>query len=315
MIRPLSALVLLALLLAAPALADEVQLRNGDRLTGTVVTLANGTLTFSTPYGNVRVPWTDVTSLIVAEPILVTIGGKTALQPGGTIALAQVTALERRRPAFVIDGGANAGLITTAGNTDVNNLRMDGDVVARGGENRYSASAAVTRAQDRGVETARSWSTALKYDRFLSERLFVNGNAILTSDRFRDLDLRSAIGAGIGYQVLATPVVTLTADAGLGYVNENLASQPDDSYTAFRESATLRVAVVRDRVQVFHQHDGYFGVTGDDNLFMRMQNGVSIALAGGFVTTLRHDLDYDRSPAPGRRSTDRTLALTLGYRF
>jgi hypothetical protein len=27
------------------------------------------------------------------------------------------------------------------------------------------------------------------------------------------------------------------------------------------------------------------------------------------------DLDYDRRPAHGRRSTDRTFALTFGYRF
>ena len=68
-------------------------------------------------------------------------------------------------------------------------------------------------------------------------------------------------------------------------------------------------------IQFFHVHDGYFDVTGDDNLFVRMQNGIRMTLAAGFVTTLRHDLDYDRSPAIGLSNTDRTLALTLGYRF
>jgi hypothetical protein len=176
-------------------------------------------------------------------------------------------------------------------------------------------SAAVTRAEDRDVETARNWTTALKYDRFISERMFLNGNAILTNDRFRDLDLRTALGAGVGYQVLATPRAKLTADAGLGWVNENLESQADDSYTAVRESVSLDAFAVPDRIQFFHVHDGYFGVTGDDNLFVRMQNGIRMTLAAGFVTTLRHDLDYDRSPAIGRSTTDRTLALTLGYRF
>ena len=149
----------------------------------------------------------------------------------------------------------------------------------------------------------------------MSTRTFLNANAILTNDRFRDLDLRTALGAGVGYQVLTTPRVTLTADGGLGWVNETLASQPDDSYTALRESVSFAAFAVPDRIQFFHVHDGYFGVTGDDNLFIRMQNGIRMALAAGFVTTLRHDLDYDRSPAPGRRNTDRTLALTLGYRF
>ena len=47
----------------------------------------------------------------------------------------------------------------------------------------------------------------------------------------------------------------------------------------------------------------------------RGQNGVRLGLAAGFVTTIEEDLDYDRRPSPGRRQTDRTFSLTLGYRF
>src|SRR5687767_5014007 len=329
-IRALSLIILLALLTAAPAGADEVQLKNGDRLTGTVASLAGGVLTFGTPYGDVRIPWAEVTRLAIQDPILAVVAGappatvtivvaadgQATLQPGGVVALADITSLARAQPPVIIDGGANAGVITTAGNTDVNNLRLDGDLVARADVNRYSASAAVTRAKDRGVQTAQNWTTAFKYDRFVSTRMFLNANAIFTNDRFRDLDLRTAVGAGVGYQVLTGPRVTLTADAGPGYVNENLESpQPDDSYAALRESVSLAALAIPDRIQFFHVHDGYFGVTGEDNLFVRMQNGVRLALAAGFVTTLRHDLDYDRSPAVGRSNTDRTFALTLGYRF
>ena len=291
-------LLLLAILSASPARADEVLLENGDRLTGTTVSLAAGVLTLITPYGNVRIPWADVVRVAIEDPILAALAD--ALRP---------------QPAVIADGGANAAIVTTAGNTDVNNLHLDGDLVARAGANRYSGSAAVTRAEDRGIETARNWTTAFKYDRFVSTRMFLNANAILTNDRFRDLDLRTAVGFGVGYQVLTGPRVRLTADGGVGYVNENLEAQPDDSYTALRESVSLDVFAVPDRVQLFHVHDGYFGVTGDDNLFVRMQNGIRVTLTGGFVTTLRHDLDYDRSPALGRRNTDRTLAFTLGYRF
>jgi putative salt-induced outer membrane protein YdiY len=297
-IRATSLLILLVILSASPAHADEVLLTNGDRLTGTAVSLAGGVLTFTTPYGNVRIPWADVATMTTADPMLA--------------ALADAL---KGPPPVIIDGGANAGIITTTGNTDVNNLHLDGDIVVRADVNRYTASAVVTRAEDRGVETARNWTTAFKYDRFVSTRMFLNANAIFTNDRFRDLDLRTALGAGVGYQVLTTPRVRLTADGGLGFVNENLESLPDDSYTALRESVSFDAFVVPARIQFFHVHDGYFGVTGDDNLFIRMQNGIRLALAAGFAATLRHDLDYDRSPAIGRRNTDRTLALTLGYRF
>ena len=45
------------------------------------------------------------------------------------------------------------------------------------------------------------------------------------------------------------------------------------------------------RVLAFHQHDGYFGVTGDNKMFIRTQNGVRLGLAAGFVTTIEEDLD------------------------
>ena len=322
------------LCVVSPAAADELRLANGDRLTGQTVSLAGGTLTFASTYGTVEVPWIEVVALTVDQPVLVTVGtnppvpvtlgvaaeGQATLQPGGTalgntVPLAQITALSRPQPAVIVDGGANAGYITTSGNTDVNSLRLDGDVVARAAANRYTANAALIRAKDRGIETARTWTTAFKYDRFVTPRLFLNASTSLTNDPFRDLDLRTALGAGVGYQVLDTGRITLTTDAGLGYVNENFASQADDSYAALRESSSLNAALLPGRAEFFHLHDAYIGVTGDDNLFVKMQNGVRFALVAGFVMTLRHDLDYDQSPAVGRESSDRAFALTFGYRF
>ena len=315
---------------ATPVGADQVTLTNGDRVTGTVSSLGGGTITLGTPHGDLRIPWTDVAGLIIDDPILVTIGdasptearivagdaaGRVTLNPGGPVELTQIAALGRPMPAFTVDGGANAGFITSSGNSDVNSLRLDADVIMRHLENRYTATAAVNRASDRGLETAQNWNTAINYDRFLTERLFLNANAIFTDDRFRDLDLRTALGIGVGYQVLNSARVRLTANAGIGWVNEDFNAGIDDSYTAARESATLDIFIIPDRVQAFHQHDGYFGVTGEDNLFVRMKNGVRLGLVGGLVTTAQLDLDYDRSPAPGRRNTDRTFALTFGYRF
>jgi putative salt-induced outer membrane protein YdiY len=315
---------------AVPAAADQVTLSNGDRITGTIVSLAGSTLTVTTPNGELRIPWGDVTGLVVEDAILVTIGGadptevriatadaagRATLNPGGPVDLLQIAALARRVPPITVDGGANAGMITTGGNTDVNSLRLDAELALRQSANRYSAAAAVNRAKDAGDETADNWNLALNYDRFVTERLFLNANSIFTNDQFRDLDLRTALGLGIGYQVLNTPRVRLTANAGLGRVNEDFDAGVDDSYTAARESAALDIFILPGRVQFFHQHDGYFAIAGDDNLFVKMKNGVRLGIVAQLVTTLQIDLDYDHLPVPGRKNTDRTFALTFGYRF
>jgi putative salt-induced outer membrane protein YdiY len=327
--RVLAALLLLGI--ATSAAADTLQLQNGDRVTGRVVRLDAGTLTFRTPHGDLTVPWTDVISLTSTETLRATFttgadprtitaigpagAGQITLTPGGPIALAQLAALGPLEPAIVITGGANAGLLRSSGNTDVNSLRLDADAAIRQNANRYTVSAAVNQAEDAGNETADNWTTSLNYDRFLTTRLFLNANGIFTNDRFRDLDLRSALGAGVGYQVLDTPLVTLTANGGLGWVNERFIVAPGDDYAAARESAALDLFIVPGRVQFFHKHDGYFGLEGEDNLFIKMQNGVRLSVLANFVTTLQLDLDYDKSPSPGRQQTDRTFALTFGYRF
>ena len=46
--RPVGFCIRFVLLLAAPAATDEVRLNNGDRITGQVVSLDTGKLTFKT---------------------------------------------------------------------------------------------------------------------------------------------------------------------------------------------------------------------------------------------------------------------------
>lgn len=302
--------------LNAPVSADEVRLRNGDRVTGETTKLENGTLTFKTGFGELGIAWQDVEALIVDETIEIeTTEGDTVVHPGGAIDVPRTRALKRPDPGLTVTGGANAGFLQTGGNSDVNSLRLDGRMIARMAANRYTVEGSVNRAEDRGVETTRNWTTSARYDRFLTSRLFLNANGIFTHDRFRDLDLRTALGAGLGYQFADSRRMQLSADGGLGWVNESLAGQVDNRYTALREAAKLDLFIVGERVVLFHQHDGYFGVTGDDNRFVKTQNGVRFGLVGGLVTTAQIDLDYDASPSPGRRNVDRALALTFGYRF
>jgi hypothetical protein len=117
----------LLLLLGRAAAADEVRLANGDRITGTVGSLAGGTLTLATPNGDLRIPWTLVVALLVEDPILATVAdgepalvtiveapaaGTARLQPGGDVALAELTALTRPQPPVTLDGSVNAGFVS-----------------------------------------------------------------------------------------------------------------------------------------------------------------------------------------------------------
>jgi putative salt-induced outer membrane protein YdiY len=322
--------LLAALLLPALATADEVQLQNGDRITGTLVRLGSGNLTFKAAGADLTIPWNTITSLTSTTEVRVRVvaqgrqtvtaistvaPGQLMLTPGGQVAFADVQDIGPIEPRISIRGGTNAGFLNSNGNTDVFSLRLDADLAVRENANRYSASAALNRVEDRGLTTAKNWNTALNYDRFLTTRLFVNANTIFTSDRFRDLHLRTALGVGVGYQIFDNHIVKLTTNIGLGWVNEDFVLAPANDYSAFRESVALDIIAVPNRLTFFHKDDGYFGVSGDDNLFVKTINGVRITVIRNFVTTMQLDLDYDPTPSPGRKAADRTFALTFGYRF
>lgn len=326
--------VALAFLIGAhPAAADELELSNGDRITGHVISLTNGVLAFQTPNGQLNVPWISVISLAVPEPLFVTVGtrlptpatvtrtriyGRVTLRPGGIVSLTEITAMSRVQPPVNLDGRLNAGLVNSDGNTEVNTLRLDGEVIGRTSGQRYTGRATVNRSQDRHEYIAHNWTTSFRYDRFFTRRLFVNGNTILSNDRLRDLDLRAAAGGGLGYQVLDTPRARITTDAGVGYVNEayGVADEDDVRYFALQESAQLDIFFTGNtRFVFFHRHDGYFSLAGEDNRFLKMGNGIRVPIARGFIATIQLDIDYDPTPVEGRRSVDRTFALTFGYQF
>ena len=147
MTRLLPSVLLALLCVASAANADELRLKNGDRITGVVVSLASGTLTFKATGGDLKIAWPDVVSLAIEQPILVRVGaappvsatfapadatGRITLVPGGPVALADIVALSRQQPAWVFTGGAGAGIVQSAGNTQVNNARLSGNVVATG---------------------------------------------------------------------------------------------------------------------------------------------------------------------------------------
>jgi putative salt-induced outer membrane protein YdiY len=318
--------IVATLVLASRAWADEVRLKNGDRVTGKVVSLQGGVLKFHTGHGTLDLPWADVVAATIDTPIILSVkdrpaatlatlslaDGQLVVSPGVTVAAGDVEALAR---PTTVAGGANVGFLSTGGNTDVNSLRVDADLVVREYRNRYTAAGVLNRAADGGVETARNATVSGRYDRFFNTRLYANATALFTRDNFRDIDLRTAVGLGLGYQVADNALLRMSVEGGYGYVDERFDSAPDASYQAFRENVTFDIYALGKRVTFFHRQDGFFGFTDADNLFVQTRSGVRTGLGGGLVATVQFDLDYDRSPAAGREHTDRAVGLTFGYRF
>jgi putative salt-induced outer membrane protein YdiY len=251
--------VLWIVVLVPSVFADQVTLKNGDRLTGSIVTSDAKTLVLKTDYAaEVTIKWDFVHEIKSSEPLYVgtkagqvMVGRVTtsddkfvvATKESGsvTVARADVTslrnaaeekkaqaALERLRHPRLSDlwsGYLDAGLGLVRGNSANSNLTFGLNAVRATSRDKitYYTTAAFARSTVNGVTatTAQSIAGGIRYDLNLSDRSFAFGTLDLFNDRFQDLDLRTVLGAGGGLHAIKNGHTSLDLLAGATFDRES----------------------------------------------------------------------------------------------
>lgn len=336
--RPLQSLALALLALSpGPASGDTLELTNGDRLSGTVVRLADGELVFETDWaGELTVDWEHVDTVTTDAPMAVlTAEGMElvgTLAPGEDADVLQVTPAElaapvevpRRavaaiqppgRPPVRVQGHLAAGLVDSRGNTESRSLYAEGQVIARTDRSRFTLGGQGTRAETNGRTTADSQRVWLGYDHFVSERVFLGASSRLSRDEFTDVELRSSLGLSAGFHFFDSKRTTLAAQLGASYVDENFGEAPDESYPAGRWVLDFTHELAPGRVELFHNHEGLLSFETSEDLLIHSRSGLRFHLFEGFVATTQLNFDYDESPAPGRERNDLRYIVNLGFNW
>lgn len=316
--------------------ADEVMLRNGDRITGEVLRMEGRKLLIKTSYaGNLRIDWSQIATLSTDQPVYISLDdasrvkavfgqsdtGATKLTGGdwletGPMALERVTGISRKpEPPVKVTGRINIGASSTSGNTDTRKIHADAEMIARTVKNRFTLGGATDRTEDQNIETESNWIAYLKYDHFLTKRWYAYSNADMESDKFKDISLRTTLGVGTGYQFYETPQTNLSLEGGVNYVNTDYDLGMDDSYPAGRWGLRFDHFLFESKTQFFHQQEGFFALDDSENLFLRSQTGLRWPVVERLAATVQYNVDWDGNAAQGRSSTDRTVLFTLGYHW
>lgn len=328
---------LLMFLCLGTVFADEVWLKNGDHLTGNLVRMENEVLTFETNYAEeVSIKWAEVTNVMTERPIEVVLGDKTRARGPASVAgirkvritteqveqpfffdLGKIQIINPRPkgPALKFSGRVNVGANITKGNTNTESVHADAEVVARTEKNRFTMGALYNRAEDDNVKTAGNSTAYMKYDHFLTKKWYLLASASGTKDEFKDLNLKTAVGVGVGYQFLESELTNLSVEAGLSYVNEDFIEAQDDSYAAGRWAVNFDRFLLENHVQFFHVHEGLLGFSSSDDVSIRSQTGFRVPVYNNLNATLQFNYDWDKSPAPGRKKTDKAFIFSLGYNW
>lgn len=328
---------LVGAMLAPCVLADVVVMKNGDRLTGTVSRFRAGKLDLDTSYaGTVTIDTDEVESLVTDGDVTVLMKdytrliGRLAVSAGRASVITapdaapipvdakRVASLEPGRLGgkdWQFTGRINLGISNTDGNTDLRRYNFDSEAIARRDRNRWTATARANEATDTKVETEMNAIVGLKYDRFVDERLYGYGATTFEHDRFKDLRLRSTYGAGMGFQVFEGRPTNLALEAGVDRVNALFFDAPDERFFALRLGSRFDRWLWDDAIQVFNNNQLYASLEDIRTSFLRTQSGLRFPLRSGILASLLFNLDWDGNPAPERKSVDRQLIFSLGYRW
>jgi putative salt-induced outer membrane protein YdiY len=143
----------------------------------------------------------------------------------------------------------------------------------------------------------------------------LNTNASFEHDKFQDLNLRTTVGAGLGYQFLESDLTNLSLEAGPSYVNEDYQDEKDDSYAAGQWSLNFDRYFWDKFVQFFHNHTGFVGLPDTTNTFIRTRTGLRFPFHKNFNLTGQYNFDWNNSPADDRKSVDQQYIFSLGYQY
>ena len=174
---------------------------------------------------------------------------------------------------------------------------------------------AYNRGKTSGVVSESNALGYLKYDRFLTPKWYAYLNASAERDEFKDIDLRTIVGAGSGFQFIETDRTNLSLEGGVSDVHTEFALAPDEDYPALRLAAKYEHFLFSSKVQFFCQQVVLVGMADSKRTFVKSITGLRMPVVDRVNVTMQYNLDWENEPAPGRVHSDRTVLLTLGYHF
>lgn len=225
-------------------------------------------------------------------------------------------AIAEDKPAF--QGRAEAAYVKTGGNTSTDTLAAKLEASYEPSANRYYGKAFALYGKTDGDETTNKVGAEARYERALTDRLFVFAAATYLSDNFSGYDSQVTLGPGVGYEVLKTPQHHLKALASVLYAYDNFSNSADNpaldeasntyaaakaegdytwqitDSTKLREYATYRVSLEDANV--------YF-LTSETSLEVKMADNLSLGVGYTIV--------YSNDPPTGSGHTDRVFQTSV----
>jgi putative salt-induced outer membrane protein YdiY len=326
---------LICLLFSSSGLADEVYLKNGDRLTGVVKTTREGKVILETSYaGEVGVALAEIQRITTEKPVNVTLDDETQLtgilsgtdnaemtitadldQESQPVPMARIAAINIPEiPGVKIKGQSNVGFDRNRGNTDQDTYHVDAESIFRWPDDRVTLDGSGDLEKDNGEKTKQQATLAGKYDHFLNKKWFLYSGLGFEHDKFADLTLRTTVSAGSGYQIHETERTNLSIEGGPAYIWEDYDTSEDKDYLAAHWALRFDHYLLKAwKLQAFHRHSLDWSFEDASAYLFKSQTGLRIPIFDSLQATVQFNFDRNNNPAEGTKKNDYEYLLTGGY--
>lgn len=321
--------------LAARAGADTVILTNGDKLTGKVGLISDGTLELVSPIlGDLTLKLSDIQSYSTDAPATVwKKDGATITAPIVKGDATQVTQTQQQTTkltdiksvnpppqkwtgSIVLNGNLERGNTNTAqvGLSANATLRRDNpfydDRTILGADYNYGTTGRGTNT----TTTSDNWDANAEYDKFFTDKFYGYGNVGYLHDRIAGLDVQLTPGAGVGYQWFESPKFNFDTEGGVSYVYEDFQESGVDQQADLRLNYHVDYSV-NPTTQLFHDFEYLTPYDDPADYIINADAGIKENFTTNFFSQFKVVYRRQDFPPPGFVKDDLDFLLGVGWTF
>jgi putative salt-induced outer membrane protein YdiY len=325
--------------------AEQVTLKNGDRLTGDIVSMDGKKLVVKTSYaGDVSIDWSEVTQFSSDKPLVITRTDKqvlsgtvategqdvmiTTAQGSQKVTLADVSAMRSPADQAAYEkslhpgmlegwtGGGSFGFALARGNSETTNLALGFDATRKTAKDAWVVDAASIYSSDAKLNatTANSFQGLIRYDHNLTKRLFAYGAFAGGYDELQDLNYRITPNGGLGFHAIATPRTTLDLLGGFGYTRESYTTGLTNNLLTATLGDEFAYKLFKSTTVI--QNLYYLPALNNTSIYHINGNfGIATKLNGWLTSNLNFNDRYNSAPVLGNKNNDILFTAGVGFTF
>ena len=318
---------------AAPLVAGQLIMKNGDRITGNIVKIRDKEIFIEPDYADEFSVDQDAVEYFVSDDEFeIDLGdgkdvdvrfdgvdkeGNQIVLVGDermTVPLVEIAELEEVEEYS--DWGAHVDFNTTInrGNTDSLNSKMTADYNLKFGDHRHLFELSFAREEQNSISVKEQELFRYSYNWAFSHRWGFGAVSSYERDPIRDLDRRMTVGPAATLNVWNSARKTFNIQFPLGYQNELIGGVEEDNVIA-GWIMRIRYKFGRPDLELYHNNSLTQNIAGRTNTAIKTVTGARFEITDLLYVNFEIDFDWESQPAATAVSDDLSLLVGLGFEF